>query len=181
MRCSPFVLVLVLLATASPLPAQTLDGLIPGMRVRVSGGIGSSLGIFDSFNADTLWIAFGMAEPTAIPMRGLLALHVLQPRSRAQGALVGVKWGAPIGALFLAIDCWSDVDDCRQYYNASPDLSSDRTVLRAGVTGLMGGAMLGAMFGAIWPGTRELEVQLPRGRPVVELAPNGGLSVRVPF
>jgi hypothetical protein len=143
---SPVVLIM-LLASAAPLPAQQAAPEIEvraGSRVRLDapGIVGDHLvATVISRTADTLTVASPNASPIAVPTSRITRLEVSRGDSRTAGALHGMKWGVPIGAGFGVLGLFL-VDDC--------ETCGTRTNRGAIVPAFAGaGAFYGAIIGAI--------------------------------
>jgi hypothetical protein len=166
---------------AAPAAAQRLDLIMPGTSLRVVGHYSSVRGTFESFSGDTLHVQLGLGGASVgIPLASITALRTVERRSSAGGALVGAKWGALVGAALMALDCWSDLDECRDYWEMPPDTNDDRAITTAAISGAVGVAAIGAIIGAVWPGSREIAVPLPRAT-TLRPTPNGGLALKIGF
>jgi hypothetical protein len=99
-RC--LVPVLIALLAASTASAQG-DELQPGARVRISApGIVADRyeGTLLSRSGDTLVIGSQNALPVRVPSSRISSLELSRGKSRADGAVAGMKWGVPIMAGF---------------------------------------------------------------------------------
>lgn len=178
MRVPSLLLALALLATPATAAAQHDGPIMPGSRIHVIGPFNSFWAVLESWRGDTLHVITAPGVVTPLPLAGITALRVVEPRSGARGALVGAKWGAVIGAPLFALDCWTDTDECREYWEMSPGLGNGRTVLKAALGGAVGSAAIGALIGAIFPGSREVDVPL---RLRAAVAPGAAPALGVEF
>jgi hypothetical protein len=135
---------------ASPLLAQSVSSfgeLQPGARVRVAApGVvaGRYEGTLLSRTPDTLTLGSSTAAPVAIPVARLTSVEVSRGKSRAAGALRGIKWGAPIGLALGALTASAVTGDC---IGCTKDYSPAEWVAVSTVSGVMWGAGIGALIG----------------------------------
>lgn len=128
--------------------AAQLSELQPGARVRVvAPGVvaGRYEGTILTRSSDTLVVGAPNATPIRVPLSRITSLEVSRGKSRADGAVAGIKWGAPImAAIAASLVITTLANDCK---TCSP-LSADKAVSAiASLT--LGGALYGAGIGAL--------------------------------
>jgi hypothetical protein len=133
---------------AAQAPARP-DEIQPGARVRVTApGVVAArfVGTVLSRNGDTLNVASPNVSPFAVPTSRITSLEVSRGKSHADGAIRGVKWGAPIG-LALGLLTIGVVGDCIGCIKAE----SNKSGAQAAWLGMnaFGGAIWGAGIGAL--------------------------------
>ena len=166
--------------SSSRLAAQAVrtDEVQPGARVRiVAPGIvaGRYVGTVLSRSADTITVGSSNSLPIALPTTRIESLEISRGKSRADGAIRGIKWGAPIGAVLGLAFIAAINDDCYEC-----GFSSDS---KAGFVALetLGGAMWGAGIGALVGRERWQSFDLQR-RSALGIGPHGPtLALRLEF
>jgi hypothetical protein len=145
-RC--VVPVIISLLAASTASAQR-DELQPGARVRISApGIVADRyeGTLLSRAGDTLVIGSQNALPVRIPASRVTSLELSRGKSRADGAIAGMKWGVPImagfGLLLAAADPSSGCTTCTR-----DGPSGSEIVGYFVLSGVAYGAGIGALVG----------------------------------
>jgi hypothetical protein len=134
---------------ALPLVAQVSE-VQPGARVRVTApGIvaGDFVGTVLTRTADTIAVGGPNVVPIHIPWARISSLEISRGKSRADGAIVGIKWGAPLMAAVgatLGIAGTGLNDRCTQCDDISLGEAVSVTALFA-----LSGAFYGAGIGAI--------------------------------
>ena len=146
-RC--FVIAATAVLMSSPAAAQVGE-LQPGARVRISApGLVADdyVGVLLQRVGDTLVVAGTNLAQVRLPIAQIAGLEISRGKSRADGAIEGVKWGAPImGVLGLVL------------FNAGSEVSCtgtctvneyDRFSIGAlfAVSGAIYGAGIGALIG----------------------------------
>jgi hypothetical protein len=143
--------VLLSVSIGLPLTAQ-LSEAQPGARVRVMApGIvaGKYEGTILTRTADTIVVGGPNAVPMRIPFARIASLEISRGKSRADGAIAGIKWGAPIMAATgaaLAIAASSNDARCASCDPINIDDGIAVTVVFA-LTGAIYGAGIGALIG----------------------------------
>jgi hypothetical protein len=151
-----------LLAAVLPRPVAAQSVLLPGAQVRVLGQSSSVRGTVISMTADSLSLALlpGGAS-IAVGLNDIRELRTVEPRSRLHGGMRAAAIGGAVAGVLILADCWSDVEDCRSFYDMPYDWSDARVVQSAAVEGALSGLLIGGTIGAIWPGSRQVRVPLP--------------------
>ncbi|HEV7994266.1 MAG TPA: hypothetical protein VGP25_20750 [Gemmatimonadaceae bacterium] len=143
------VLLILACSSTSPLGAQIAtrpDELQPGVKVRVAApGIvaGRYVGTVLSRAGDTLTVGSPNGLPFVLPMSRISSLEISRGKSHADGAVRGIKWGAPIGAAFGLVTM-SALNDCYECSGADIKLS---WVGLSTLSGVGYGALIGALIG----------------------------------
>lgn len=138
----PIALAVLLAVTlAAPASAQLTEAQ-PGARVRVQApGVvaGKFEGTVLTRLPDTLVVGGPNVIPVRVPLAKITGLEISRGKSRADGAIVGMKWGVPImAAVGVVIGVAASSDDCT---NCTP--------IEGGVVGATGlFAVTGAIYGA---------------------------------
>lgn len=165
--------------SSSRLAAQARsDEVQPGARVRVvAPGIvaGRYVGTVLSRSADTITVGSSSSLPIALPTSRIESLEISRGKSRADGAIRGIKWGAPFGALLGLAFIAAINDDCYEC-----GFGSDN---KAGFVALetVGGAMWGAGIGALVGRERWQGFDLQK-RTALGVGPHGAtLALRYGF
>jgi len=141
---------LLSISSALPLAAQ-MSEVQPGARVRVQApGIvaGGYEGTVLTRTADTIVVGGPNVSAVHIPLARVTSLELSRGKSRADGAIAGMKWGVPImgaiGATF-AIAAIAD-DSCPTCDDISVGEGIGATAIFA-LTGAIYGAGIGALIG----------------------------------
>jgi len=122
--------------------------LQPGARLRIEApGIvaGNHVATMLSRSGDTITVGSPSSLPIAIPISSISTLEISRGKSHSQGALRGLEWGAPIGAV-LGLVSLPMVHGCR---DCDPqELPNDAAwVAINAVGGAVWGAGIGALIG----------------------------------
>ena len=149
---------IVLLAAAllpfSAVQAQWLE-LQPGTKVRVTapgvlgGRVQATVGMR---NTDSLSLFRPGSGPFAIPISAIRSAEVSLGKSRAHGALAGLKWGGGIGAalgVVLAVFPNSEMNTVDEYCDPSYELCETYSDLQGVAMMAVGSALIGAGVGAL--------------------------------
>ena len=135
-------------------------------------------GTFVNLSADSLAYRSALTnEIRMVPIDQLTTFDRRQSRTAGEGAVRGLKWGAPIGGtlgLAVGLAC-ADQDEWWVYY----DCSAGEVVLVSVVMAGVGGG-IGALIGAALPGERWEPVSLQALRLGVA-SKNGGVAWSVSF
>ena len=188
MRVLPRLCAVLLVAGIAPARGQSSTSgaqtseLLPGARVRIEApGVvaGRHTATLLSRSADTITVGGPGMVPLAIPVARISSLQLSRGKSRSMGAIRGIAWGAPIGAVFGALTL-SGLHDCR---NCDPQ--SQPTDLEWVAFNAVAGALWGAGIGALIGRERWEPFDLSR-RTALRLQPSAqpsrvALSVRVDF
>jgi hypothetical protein len=168
--------------TSSSLAAQIAarpDEIQPGARVRVTApGVVAAryVGTVLSRSGDSLTIGSPNAMPLAISTSRITSLEISRGKSRADGAIRGMKWGVPIGLALGAVTIgFADCADCAS--NSDDAGSALGWVAINGVSGAIWGAGIGALIGR----ERWERFDLPQ-RAAFRVTPGGAmLALRYDF
>jgi hypothetical protein len=133
--------------------------LSPGTEIRLSVFPSRDIrGALAGWDADTLRLQDpSSGSVQAIPTLGIERLRVSQPRTRGQGALRGLLVGSIVGALSLGTVVAIGESSCSGGFCFGPGAG----FLIGAVVGGAGGGGVGAAVGAVSPGERWEDAQLP--------------------
>jgi hypothetical protein len=175
-----FILGLIFVGTALGQESAVLDS---GTQIRFTlteqGPTDAAVsGTFVNLSADSLAYRSALTnEITAVPIDRLTSFDRRRSRTSGEGAVRGLKWGAPIGGVFglaAGVAC-ADQDEWWAYY----DCSAGEVVLVSVVMAGIGGG-IGALIGAALPGERWEPVSLQALRLGVA-SRDGGVAWSVSF
>jgi hypothetical protein len=175
-------LILGLIVTSTTL-GQESTVLNSGTRIRFtlaeqSRNDSAISGTFVNLNADSLAYRSALTnEVKMVPIDRLTSFDRRRSRDAGEGAMRGLKWGAPIGGVFglaAGVAC-ADQDEWWAYY----DCSAGEVVLVSVVMAGIGGG-IGALIGAALPGERWEPVSLQAMRLGVA-SREGGVAWSVSF
>ncbi len=172
------VLTAALLAPLHTSGAQVAE-LRPGVRVRVrapSTVAGRLTGTVIARSADSVSLASPNAVPMQVPLSALTSVEVSRGKSRRDGAVRGVLWGAGVGAGFGLL-VLAAPDYCEQAYAPGTPCSRNEDASAM----VLGSVLTGALIGAIVGRERWERLSLP-GRVSITPMPRAvGLQVGVGF
>jgi len=137
--------------SAAPVEAQGRsmpDEVQPGARVRVRApGIvaGRYVGTVLTRSGDTVSLGSPAGAPFAVPLSRMSSLEVSRGKSRMDGALRGIAWGAPIG-LGLAVVAYG-LGNYVECPTCNDEPSRAEGVALITLSGAVWGAGLGAIIG----------------------------------
>jgi hypothetical protein len=174
---------LVAMLWSSQLAAQVAarpDEIQPGAKVRVTApGVVAAryAGTVLARSGDTLTIGSPNAMPLAIPTSRITTLEVSRGKSRADGAVRGMKWGTPIGLAFGVLTM-GIADECLGC--ATDGHNADGRAAWVGMN-VLSGVLWGAGIGALIGRERWETFDIPR-RTAIGLAPGRAtLALRYEF
>ncbi len=147
----PATFALLALINTTPAAAQ-LTELQPGVRVRIQAP-GVVAGRFEGTvlmrSADTIVVGAPNVSPIRVAVARISALEISRGTSRADGAIAGMKWGAPIMAATgatLGIAAVSNDNYCNSCKKTSAANAVGVTAVFA-LAGVVYGAGIGALIG----------------------------------
>lgn len=136
------------------------------------------MGTFVNLSADSLAYRSALTnEVNMVPIDRLTSFDRRRSRTPSEGAVRGLKWGAPIGGVFglaVGVAC-ADQDEWWVYYDCS---AGDVVLVSVVMAGIGGG--IGALIGAALPGERWEPVSLQALRLGVA-SKDGGFAWSVSF
>jgi hypothetical protein len=175
---------LVLSLGLTPVHAQSSVGgaarteLQPGARLRIEApGIvaGRHVATLLSRSGDTITVGSQSSLPIAIPISSISTLEVSTGKSRSRGAIRGIEWGAPIGAV-LGLVSLPTIHACSTC-NPQEQPTDGGWVAFSTVAGALWGAGIGALVGRERWDTFEL-----RRRAALDVRSSGvALALRLDF
>jgi len=157
-----FMLATMLVCAVRLLPAQStaipveLQELQPGARIRFAAPsvlVERRAAMVLGRAQDTVTVG-GDFPATRVPIAALTSLEVSRGRSRARGAVRGLRWGVPFGTL-LGLALASTASGC------SNCESTGAAAVSAFGWGALGGVVYGAGVGALFPVERWNRYDLP--------------------
>lgn len=152
--------------SAGTMLGQDSTALDSGTRIRFtlteqSADDTAISGTFVNLTADSLAYRSALTnEIKAVPIDRLTSFDRRRSRNAGEGAVRGLKWGAPIGGVFgLAVGGACAAQDDEWWWRGWDGCSAGEVVLLSVVMAGVGGG-IGALFGAALPGERWEPVSL---------------------